>query len=171
MKDCLKRDDVRKITQEMLDKITFNINAHPQEVAVGSAVERFFGRTPRNYLPNSINRFVDHHKLIENRKNKQVEISQKKGRSAPNDFEPGNRVIIQWNLSKRWNIPGAISEKRISEDGSARSFLVEKEDGRTVIRNSRFIKRTWKNSRAHVSRTDPVSAEVGGADRAVPSYE
>ena len=31
LKDCLKRDGVKKLTQEILDRLTFNINGHPQD--------------------------------------------------------------------------------------------------------------------------------------------
>ena len=98
-------------------------------LAVGTAAERFFGRAPRSLLPNSLKRFVDHHKLITNRRDKQTEIALKKGRSCPNSFEIGDRCVVQDVLSKRWNIQGTIREKRASEDGSYRSFIVEKDDG------------------------------------------
>ena len=35
-------------------------------------------------------------------------------------------------------------EKRASEDGSFRSFIVEKDDGTEILRNSRFLKHQWK---------------------------
>ena len=82
LKDCLKRDQVKKISQEVQDKLTFSINAHPQEGAVGTAAEHFLGMSPRNHLPNSVNRFIDYHKLIKNRRNKQVQITQKKGNNG-----------------------------------------------------------------------------------------
>ena len=45
------------------------------------------------------------------------------------------------------------------------SFLLKKDDGSIVIRNSRFLKHQWKNPQSHVSWTDPVSAELSGATR------
>ena len=36
-------------------------------------------------------------------------------------------MVIEDNVSKRWNIPGVITERRIAEDGTSRRFLVEKE--------------------------------------------
>ena len=68
-----------------------------------------------------------------------VEISSKKGRSSPPDFQPRDKVVIQDKVSKRWNIPGVITERHIAEDGTSRRFLVEKED--------RFFKYAWKISR------------------------
>ena len=95
-------------------------------------------------MPNSLTRFVDHTKLIENRKAKQVELALKKGRSAPNDFRVGDKIVIQDVLSKKWDIPGVITQARVSEDGSSRSFVIERSDGSTVLRNSKFLKHAWK---------------------------
>ena len=76
---------------------------------------------------HNISHFVDHQKLIENKKLNQVEISKKKGCSSPHDFQSGDKVVIQDNVSKCWNIPGDITERCIAEDGTSRRFLVEKE--------------------------------------------
>ena len=43
LKDCLKRDKIKKVTQQVLDELTYDINIHPQDESVGSAAERFFG--------------------------------------------------------------------------------------------------------------------------------
>ena len=125
----------------------------------------FIGRSPRSCLPNSLTRFVDHNILIESRKSKQIELAQKKGRSAPNNFRPGDKFLIQDVLTKKWNLPGVITESRSSEDGSTRSFLIERGDGSTVIRNSRFWKHQWKSSRQYVAWKVPVS-DLGDADLA-----
>ena len=138
VKHVLQIDGRRKITQEILNKINFGINCQVQDEEVGSAAEHFY-RAPRSYLPNSINHFVDHQQFIERRKQKQIEVSRRKGRSSPTDFEPGDKVVIQDHLSKCWNMPGVITEKHVAEDGTSKSFLVEKSDGRVVIRNARFF--------------------------------
>ena len=138
-----------------MDKLTFNINGHPQKGDDGTAAERFFGRSPRFHLPNSIKRFVDNHRLITNRKDKQIKIAQKKGRSCPNDFEIGDCCVVQDALSKRWNIQGTIREKRTSGDGSFRSFIVEKDDGSEILRNAQFLKHEWKIlKRDHIAWAD-----------------
>ena len=144
IKENLRKEGVKKMTQDILDKLTFNINNHPQAGDVGTAAERFFGRAPKSLLPNSLKRFVDHHKLIINRRDKQTQIALKKGRSTPNDYEVGDRCVVQDVISKRWNILGTIKEKRASEDGTFRSFIVEKDDGTEILRNSKFLKHQWK---------------------------
>ena len=47
LKDCLKRDKVKKVTLPILDELTYYVNSHPQDES-GSAAERFFGRSPRS---------------------------------------------------------------------------------------------------------------------------
>ena len=82
----------------------------------------FFGRNPRSCLPNSLTRYVDHSQLIEERKQKQVEMAMSKGRSAPNDFVEGDLVRVQDMMTKKWDICGTIKQARVAEDGSSRSF-------------------------------------------------
>ena len=53
---------------------------------------------------------------------------------------------------------GIITEKRVAEDDTYKSFLVEKDDGKVVIRNARFLKHEWKNSRKHENWKICVSA-------------
>ena len=53
VKHRLTRDGVRKLTQEVLDKITFGINSQGQDDAWSEA-EHFLGRTPTKYLTNSL---------------------------------------------------------------------------------------------------------------------
>ena len=85
IKDVPRRDNVKKVTQQRLDERSYLVNQHVQDSS-GSPAERFFGRSPRSCLPNSLTRFVDHSKLIEARKEKQFELATSKGRSSPNDF-------------------------------------------------------------------------------------
>ena len=134
IKDVLRRENIKKVTQQKLDKICYLINQHPYESS-GTPAERFFGHSPRSCLPNSLTRFVDHSKLIEARKAKQVEMARSKGRSAPNDFREGDLVFVQDLISKKWNIPGTIKQARSSEDDTARSFVIERDDGSSLLRN------------------------------------
>ena len=104
-----------------------------------------------------------------------MELATSKGRSSPNDFQPGDRVFVQDIASKRWNIPATVKEGRISEDGSIRSFVVERENGVELLRNSRYLKHEWKNPRgkkpkkqvtfegADLASADEASADTDGA--------
>ena len=112
IKNVLKRENIKKVTQQKLDEICYLVNQHPQDSS-GTPAERFFGRSPRSCLPNSLTIYVDHSKLIEARKAKQVEMAVSKGRSAPNDFREGDLVFVQDLMTKKWNIPGTIKQARI----------------------------------------------------------
>ena len=102
---------------------------------------------------------MGHTKLIEARKAKQVELALSKGRSAPNDFREGDRIVVQDFLSKKWNIPGVIKQARSSEDDSARSFIIERSDGSSMLRTSKYIKHQWKSPRKHWAEADKASKE------------
>ena len=88
-------------------------------------------------------------------------------------FSLGDRVYVQDIASKTWNIPATVKEGRVSEDGSTRSFLVEREDGVELLRNSRFLKHEWRNPRGKKPRkqvswqdADLAAAEGTSADGA-----
>ena len=141
----------------------------------GSPASRFFGRSPRSCLPNSLERFVDHSKLIEARKERQFELAVAKGRSSPHDYLPGDKVYVQDISSKRWKIPAVVKEGRVSEDGTVRSFLVEREDGVQLLRNARFLKHEWRNPRGKKPKkqvswedADVAAADGSSADTAPP---
>ena len=165
IKDVLRKQEIKKVTQEKLDEITYLINQHPQKGEEGTP-----GRSPRSVLPNSLTRFVEHHQLIERRKARQVSLAMRKGRSAPNDFRVGDRVLIQDISTKKWNIPGSVTECRVSEDNSSRSFMIEKLDGSTIMRNAKFMKHEWRSPRRgdHVSfaSTDEELSDDSAADSA-----
>ena len=94
---CLKRDKIKKVTQQVLDELT-----------------SYVGRSPRSCLPNSLTRFVD--------------------------LRPEDEILSKDVVYKKLNIPGVISESRSSEDGSCKSLFIERGDGSTVTRNSKFLK-------------------------------
>ena len=95
LKGCLRRDKVKKIRQQKIDELTYLLNQHPQE-DTGTAAERFFGRSLRSCLPNSLTRFVDHTKLIENRKASRWSWLSRRG-GLPR--RPGDKIVIQDVLS------------------------------------------------------------------------
>ena len=166
IKEGLRKDNVKKVTQQKLDELAYLLNQHPQDDE-GTPAERFFGRSPRSSLPNSLTRFVDHSRLIERRKAKQVSLAMRKGRSAPNDFREEDQVLVQDLLTKKWNIPGVVKQARISEDNSVRSFIIEKSDGSSILRNAKFMKHVWKSPRSggHVSWASSAGEDSDNADQ------
>ena len=90
----------KKVDKQELQKIVFDINNHVQK-REGTAAERFFRRSPRSNLPNSVNREIDHRNLISNRHKKQEKIATAKGRKSKDQFEVGDDVVIQNPQTKR----------------------------------------------------------------------
>ena len=52
----------------------------------------------------------------------------------------GDQVLFQDMKTMKWSIKGKVMEAREADDGSARSFIVRTEMGRTTLRNSRHLK-------------------------------
>ena len=106
--------------------------------------------------------------MIERRKARQMSLAMRKGRSAPNDFCEGDKILIQDLMTKQWNIPGTIKESRISEDDSVRSFIVERSDGSYVLHYAKFLKHQWKSPRrgGHVSFASSAEEVTDTADEA-----
>ena len=121
-------------------------------------MERFHARAPRTYLPNSVERFVEHRQLIQNRTEKQMKLARKKGRNSSDEFQAGDHILIQDNVTRRWSKKGTIEEARTAEDGSAQSFIITTEDGRVCVRNKRFLKFQSKSLR--FADSDRVLGEV-----------
>ena len=96
-----------------------------------------------------------------------------KGRSALNDFRERDLVFVQDLMTKKWNIPGTIKQARISEDDTARSFIIERDDGSSLLRNAKYIKHQWKSprTRKHVSWADVSedNADDGTEQQAAPA--
>ena len=66
---------------------------------------------------------------------------------------------------KKWTIKGKIVEGREAEDGSVRSFVIMKDNGRTTIRNSRHLK-FQATKELSVSFSDDVEVIVDSDDSA-----
>ena len=76
----------------------------------------------------------------------------------------GDEVVLQNMTTKRWTIKGTITEGRVSEDGSVRSFIIEKENGRTTIRNARHIKFQARKQKNNVSFAENLVEVMETAD-------
>ena len=77
----------------------------------------------------------------------------------------GIKLLYRIFYQRGGTLPGTFSECRILEDGFSRSFLIEKDDGTTFMRNSWLLKHQWKSPRNHVARKVPVS-DLCSADEA-----
>ena len=99
---------------------------------------------------------INHQELIAARGERQRKLAEKLGRRNKDDFQEGDDVVCQDMSTKRWTIKGKITEGRVSEDGSVRSFIIAKENGRMTIRNARHIKFQANKEKNNVSFADDL---------------
>ena len=58
--------------------------------------------------------------------------------------------MFQDHVPLKWSLKGVIIEGRESEDGTVRSYVVRKENGRETIRSSRHIKFTARRGETRI---------------------
>ena len=111
-------------------------------------MDLFLQRPSRSLLPNSQNQFL---KLAENEANRKKKalktLGQKHRRYNRDQFSDGERVVIQDPITKRWKKEGVIQSSRPTHTGQgARSYEVLSDDGKTFLRNTRFLRKPPGNS-------------------------
>ena len=74
----MRKENIKKVTQELLQEVTFKVNNLVQNEKTGSAAERFFRRKPKDMLPNTMEREVDRKNVLEERGNEQTKIATKR---------------------------------------------------------------------------------------------
>ena len=96
-----------KIEEDELEEIVFRINSHVQP-GEGSALDRFFIRSIRTYVPELIMKQIDHQALIQARKDRQIKLSQKLGRRSTDEIRIGDKVLLQHHQTLCWTIKGQV---------------------------------------------------------------
>ena len=142
IKSFLRKENIEKVSQELLNKICFKVNNHVQDELTGSPAERFLRRKPKTLLPNSIEREVDWKSMLTERTNKTTKhVESKKERKSKDEFKIGDRVILQEETGRKQLIDvGVIENIRPSDDNSHQSFTIALDRGGSCVRNKRFIK-------------------------------
>ena len=79
------------------------------------------------------------------------------------EFKIGDPVVAQNMRTGKWTIRGKVVEGRMAEDGTTRSFVVETEEGRTTLRNSRHLKHQTRKKNVRFTADDDygTSADDG----------
>ena len=93
--------------------------------------------------------------MITERTNIQANLAtSKKERKSAEEFNPGDKVIIQEHSGrKQWIDTGVIEQARVSDDGSNQSFLITLDRGGSCLRNKRFIKH-WRDTTSEDTEND-----------------
>ena len=96
-----------QLTQEELDKIVFKLNAQ-KTAKEESALERFYMRPIKTYLPELIRKQIDHQALIAARRERQRKLAAKLGRRSKDNFKLGDNLVRQDVVSLKWRVQGWI---------------------------------------------------------------
>ena len=140
----LEKRGGHRISQLELSELCFKVNSHIQQGGRGSAHERFHRRSPKTPLPGTMQSHVEHQEMIKKRHDNQMNIAQKKGRSAVDEFLVKDRVVIQDNIDGKWKEQGTIMATRKADDLSVQSYEIKMDNGNVKVRNKRFIKHFTK---------------------------
>ena len=102
----------RHLSQLQLDEFMLCINSQIQPEGQHSAVDRFLGRSVINFIPNSFNDQFVWQDAIRARAEVRERRVNKPSRGCKETFSPGQQVILQDHISRKWDIPGQISKLR-----------------------------------------------------------
>ena len=143
-KSQLFKNNVQNI--QTLGKVMLNYNmttsTHPTQL---TPFFRFFGRNPNLPVPciNKQTNNVQQSIILKCRQLLQHQYMKKYKRFSNEDFQVGDKVVIQCPKTKIWDQKGTIISSVTSDDLQDRSFNVKLEKGGVVWRNCRFIKLDW----------------------------
>ena len=79
-------------------------------------------------------------------------------------------MVLQDHVSLKWNLKGVIVEGRVSEDGTIRSYVVKKENGRETIRSSQHIKFATKRSERKIRFSDSENETIETDDELANNF-
>merc|ERR1711873_355171 len=87
---------------------------------------------------------------------KQVELT--KSQRKPDVFNIGQRVMVQNNVSKLWNIKGTIVSRREHQGHLSNSYVIK------ISRTGRHVYRSERHIRAFPTNTNTNGINIGNDD-------
>ena len=103
MKNCIKKL-AERFTALHLNEMIFSINTTSSSEGTGSPSDRFFGRSLRTKLPNSVNPEIKVDELIKRRIEKHDARITKKNKRNKILYEIGERVRLQNIGTRDWDL-------------------------------------------------------------------
>ena len=142
---------------ESINSIVANVNTDQRLDGSGSAAELFLQRTLRvpglAHIPShTVNTDQEKEARVKSR-DRQVELT--KSQRKPDVFSIGQRIVIQNNVSKLWNIKGIIVSRREHQGHLSNSYVIK------VCRTGRQICRSERHIRALPTNTDTNGINIG----------
>merc|ERR1712208_46394 len=139
VKNGFRKSSVR-LTGQHLDEITFAINDTASSEGTGSANDRFFGRSIRSRMPNSVNPEIKSAELINIRVEKHDDRIKRKNKTNKILYEVGQRVRLQNVVTKDWSLKGTIDLLRTTDDGRVVSYEIITDKGHRTTRHRRYLR-------------------------------
>ena len=159
MKNGLRKSRVR-LTKQHLNELTFAINSTTSSEGTGSPAERFFGRSVRSRLPNSINPEIKSSELIKRRIQKHDARIKNKNKTNKILYEVGQRVRLQNIATRDWDLKGTIDKLRIADDGRVLSYDVFTDKNHMTTRHRRYLKPLHKEHDPKIPKNDTDNVDT-----------
>ena len=140
LKTALDKNPVR--TPSELQDIVSGLNwISSSKIGSGSASDRFFGRTVRGLLPAVPGKMSpEAHKLmLDTLKQKRACLAKKFWNHSDASFQLGQRVLVWNRRDKRYSDKGTVVDLEESDDGLARSFIIDLDGGSEVHLHSNHL--------------------------------
>ena len=139
IKSGLKKSS-SKLTTMHLNELVFAINTTASSEGTGSPADRFFGRSIRGRLPNSLEPNIKSDELI--RKRILTHDGRIKNKNKKNKifYTVGQRVRLQNIGTKDWDLKGTVERMRYTDDGRVVSYYVMTDTNNLTTRHRRYLK-------------------------------
>ena len=106
-------------------------------------MQLFLNRAMRAFSPKSQNFLLDITKKRQERRKKALKAADPKNKKFNREtFEEGEEVIIQDQITKKWEKRGKVkSSRKINTRQGHRSYVIETPKGKEYVRNGKFLTR------------------------------
>merc|ERR1712215_479827 len=142
-----------------LNELLFAINTTISKEGTGSPADRFFGRSIRSKLPNSVDPGIKSDKLIEKRIEKHDGRITKKNKTNKILYEVGQRVRLQNVATRDWDLEGTVERLRYADDGRVVSYYIKTDRNHLTTRHRRFLKPLHKDRDPKLTKNN-IDTEV-----------
>ena len=123
VKSGLKKSSSR-LTNLHLNELVFAINTTASSEGTGSPADRFFGRSIRGRLPNSVDPEIKSEELIQKRIQTHDGRIKEKNKKNKIFYTVGQRVRLQNVGTKDWDLKGTVERLWYADDGRVVSYYV-----------------------------------------------
>merc|ERR1712030_214484 len=134
------RKSCSKLTTLHLNELVFAINTTASSEGTGSAADRFFGRSIRGRLPNSVDPEIKSEELIEKRIQNHDGRIKEKNKKNKILYTVGQRVRLQNVGTKDWDLKGTVERLRYADNGRVVSYYIMTDTNNLTTRHRRYLK-------------------------------